>query len=31
MDKELIEDQLYQIIDQFSEREMTPKQITSIL
>ena len=31
MDKELIEDQLYQIIDQFSERKMTPKQITSIL
>ena len=31
MDKDLIEDQLYQIIDQFSERKMTPKQITSIL
>ena len=31
MDKELIEDQLYQIIDQFSGRKMTPKQITSIL
>ena len=31
MDKELIEDQLYQIIDQSSERKITPKQITSIL
>ena len=31
MDKELIEDQLYQIIDQFSERKITPKQITFIL
>ena len=31
MDKELIEDQFYQIIDQFSERKITPKQITSIL
>ena len=31
MDKELIEDKLYQIIDQFNEREITSTKFYSIL
>ena len=31
MDKELIEDKLYQIIDQFNERKVTSKKFYSIL
>ena len=31
MDKELIEDKLYQIIDQFSERKITSRKFYSIL
>ena len=31
MDKELIEDKLYQIIDQFNERKITSKKFYSIL
>ena len=31
MDEDLIEDKLYQIIDQFNERKITPAKFYSIL